>query len=76
MNRYHVPLFPNGAMQGSTAPSDIDTSANGVGGGATFVNLKGNGWSAVGDADAATKVNAAAAIADYGVSAVGCGLTK
>jgi hypothetical protein len=66
----------NNAAQITSAPSDDDTSANGVGGGAAFVNLKGNGWATVGNADAATKVNAAAAIADYGVSAVGCGLTK
>jgi len=56
----------------SSAPSDDDTSNNGVGGGAVLVNLKGNGWTPQGDADAATKVNAAAAIADYGVSAGGC----
>jgi hypothetical protein len=43
-----------------------------TGGGAVLVNLKGNGWTPQGDADAATKVNAAAAIADYGVSAGGC----
>ncbi|MDE3201353.1 MAG: hypothetical protein KGN79_10585 [Acidobacteriota bacterium] len=56
----------------SSAPSDDDTSDNGVGGGAILMNLKGDGWKAMGSADAATKVNAAAALADYGVSAGGC----
>jgi RHS repeat-associated protein len=62
----------NSAAQGNSAPSDDDTSANGVGGGAVLLNLTGKGWSPQGSADAATKVNGAAAIADYGVSAGGC----
>ena len=62
----------NSAGRGNSAPSDDDTSANGVGGGPVLLNLTGKSWAPQGDADAATKVNGAAAAADYVVSAGGC----
>jgi hypothetical protein len=56
----------------SSGSSDDDTSANGVGGGPVLLNLTGKSWAPQGNADAATKVNGAAAAADYVVSAGGC----
>jgi hypothetical protein len=64
------------SSQGSAAPSDDDASANGVGSESIRLDLTGSGYKDQGNYNAAVKFNAAAGALDYGISAVGCGLTR
>jgi RHS repeat-associated protein len=66
----------NSAAPASSAPSDDDASANGVGSESIRLNLDGRGYRDQGNYNAAVKFNAAAGALDYGISAVGCGLTR